>query len=118
MPSGPTLGGVSQVALVLEMAVALLAVPAGMWALGGRAQRRGLRLSVMAPFEEIYNQTVHTTTIEINIEAEAPAPAPGIRPRSAERFGRRAAECAVAVAADGVSARVADSNCSLGRSTR
>ena len=60
--------------------MALLAVPAGMWALGARAQRRGLRLSVMAPFEEIYSPAVHTTNIEINIQAEAPAPAPGDPP--------------------------------------
>ncbi|MGZ4509494.1 MAG: hypothetical protein ACXVX0_19790 [Blastococcus sp.] len=69
-----------QVALVVEMIVALLVVPAGMWALGARARRRGLRLSVMAPFEEIYNPAVYTTNIEINIQAEAPAPAPGDPP--------------------------------------
>ena len=68
-------------ALVLEMVAALVLVPAGIWALGARARRRGLRLSVMAPFEEMYNPTVYRTNIEINIQAEAPAPAPGDPPR-------------------------------------
>ena len=74
-------------ALVLEMVAALVLVPAGIWALGARARRRGLRLSVMAPFEETYNPTVYRTNIEINIQAEAPRRPRGTRPGWAERLG-------------------------------
>jgi hypothetical protein len=73
----------SQLALVLEMLAVLVVGPAGLWALGARARRRGLRLSAMAPVEEIYNPVAYTTNIQINVQAErrAPAPAPGDPPR-------------------------------------
>lgn len=71
------------------MLTVLVLVPAGMWRLGARARRRGLKLSVMAPFEEIYSPGAYNTNVEIVVLAErkAPAPAPGDPPS----LGRRAA---------------------------
>jgi hypothetical protein len=75
----PTVCGVGQIALLLEVVGVLLLVPAGYAWLGRRARRRGIGGSLMAPLEEVWDPGAHRTNIEVQVIAEraAPAPAPG-----------------------------------------
>ncbi|MGY1704926.1 hypothetical protein ACI79C_10150 [Geodermatophilus sp. SYSU D00697] len=80
-----------ELALVLEVAAALVLVPAGYAWLGRRARRRGVGGSVMAPFEEIWDPAAHGTHVEVQVQAEraAPAPAPGDPPEPGRRSPSR-----------------------------
>lgn len=79
---GRTLAAMAEALLAVEVAAAVIAVPAGCLWLGRRARRRGIRGSVLSPLEEIWDPVTHRTTIEVQVQAEreAPAPSPGEPP--------------------------------------
>ena len=74
---------VAEVFLAIELAAAVLAVPAAFLWLGRRARRRGIGGSVLAPLEEIWDPVTHRTNVEVQVQAEqaAPAPSPDEPPR-------------------------------------
>ena len=80
------------VLLAVEVVAAVVAVPAGCLWLGRRARRRGIRGSVLAPLEEIWDPVTHRTTIEVQVQAERErrrppgrTPANGISARRSRR---------------------------------
>jgi hypothetical protein len=73
---------VDQVLLAVAVVALLVGIPGGVFLLGRRARRRGIRASLFAPLEELYDPVVHRTTIEVQVlaERESPAPSPDDRP--------------------------------------
>lgn len=82
-----------EVLLAVEIGAAVIAVPAACLGLGRRARRRGIRGSVLAPLEEVWDPGAHLTTIEVQAQAEreAPAPSPGEPPADDPQVSRRQA---------------------------
>ena len=72
----------AEIVLAVGGLAVLVGVPLGCAWLGRRARRRGIRGSVLAPLEEIWDPVTHRTNVQVQVQAgrEAPAPSPDDRP--------------------------------------